>query len=682
MAGKLYFFIFVYLLLICKYSQGQGNDRLIVDSLSRLLASAKADTAKVGLYNAIMFWHVYYKPEQGLAYAGPALQLAKQLLWKPGEARIMHRTGRLYWRLGNLQEALKNHHAALLLYRETGDKHSEGQVLIEIGQDYLDYGRLNEAKTALLKAFQFNQASGDLVNLATCCDILCYLYDVQGNSADATKMAYEYLKINEKIGDKDAISHGTHMLASNYLALGNNAEALKYFKQGLQLSKETGNKIEQIQHSIDIGSIYLMEQKYDLAKPYHFAAVALAKELNDAQLLANSHFKLGIYHQVTKDYPKAIENFYLAEDYYKSISNKQDLASLYAQMGVVFTKQKKLALAKQYFEKSKSLYVGLDSKLSMADYYSGKEKLDSIMGNWPEAYKNFKEFVAIRDSSISKEAIQKLVGSQLQYENEKKEAIAKAAQEKKDLLAREEIKRQRNIRNASFAVLAAVLLFSSVALYQRNKLAKEKKRSDQLLRDKELLLREIHHRVKNNLEVVSSLLALQSAQIDDMQTKDAMLESQNRVQSIGIVHQKLYQGSNPGAIEMKDYFINLSESILDSFGTGKRVIIECAMEQLDIDIDTAVPLGLIVNELLTNTLKYAFPEGREGKVLIKLKQPKNGILQLEVSDNGIGKSGITHGTGFGGQLVSLLTMQLNGTMREEVVNGTKFYFEFKTGKAA
>jgi len=200
--------------------------------------------------------------------------------------------------------------------------------------------------------------------------------------------------------------------------------------------------------------------------------------------------------------------------------------------------------------------------------------------------------------------------------------------------------------------------------------------------ENELLLKEIHHRVKNNLEVVSSLLALQSAQIDDPNTKDAMLEGQNRVQSIGIVHQKLYQGTNLGAIEMKDYFINLGESILDSFGAEKRVTIDCAMEQLDVDIDTAVPLGLIVNELLTNTLKYAFPEGKNGIVRIKLEKRRDGILQLEVSDNGVGKSGVTKGTGFGSQLVSLLTQQLSGSMREEVKDGTSIYFEFKMDKAA
>lgn len=198
----------------------------------------------------------------------------------------------------------------------------------------------------------------------------------------------------------------------------------------------------------------------------------------------------------------------------------------------------------------------------------------------------------------------------------------------------------------------------------------------------EILMKEIHHRVKNNLEVVASLLALQSAQIDDPNTKAAMTEGQNRVNSIGIVHQKLYQGTNLGAVEMKDYFLNLSESILDSFGAEGRVDLKLAMENLDLDIDTAVPLGLIINELLTNTIKYAFPKGEKGIITIKLEKQPNNMLHLEVADNGVGKSGIIQGTGFGGQLVSLLTNQLNGTMREDNQNGTTIIFDFKLKKSA
>ena len=660
----------------------QRADRKLADSLHALLPNAKEDSAKVKLYDEIMRAHVYYKPEEGLTFIKAALELANKLNWKAGVAKIKHRVGRLYWRMGNLNEAISNHIEALELYKQTGNKNAAGRVLIEIGQDYLDNGKLDEANAYLIKSLKYNEAIKDTFNIATCYDVLCYLYEIQGNVADATKTSYDYLKMSEMMGDKSAIAHAAHMLASNYQALGNPTEALKIFKKGLQVSLESGNKIEQINFNISIGDLYIAENNFEETKRYYDAAAIIAHELKDAQMLAQINRSIGNFYQDQDKYTDALKNYLTAESSYKSISNKQDLASLYAAIGSVYISLKKHNLAEQFFKKSKLLYDDLNSQQSMGEYYSGKERLDSVTGNWKSAYEHYKKFIAIKDSSSNKASLQKLVGSQLQFENEKKETLAKAAQEKKDVVVLAEIKRQQNIRNAAFGVLLLVLLFSVVVFRQRNKIAGEKKKSDQLLLDKELLLREIHHRVKNNLEIVSSLLALQSAQIDDPNTKEAMLAGQNRVHSIGIVHQKLYQGTNLGAIEMKDYFINLSESILDSFGAEKRVTIECAMDQLDVDIDTAVPLGLIVNELLTNTLKYAFPQGQAGKVQIKLRKQKDGVLQLEVSDNGVGKSGITHGTGFGGQLVALLTQQLGGTMREETKDGTRIYFEFKTAKAA
>jgi two-component sensor histidine kinase len=202
--------------------------------------------------------------------------------------------------------------------------------------------------------------------------------------------------------------------------------------------------------------------------------------------------------------------------------------------------------------------------------------------------------------------------------------------------------------------------------------------------ENELLLKEIHHRVKNNLEMVKSLISLQSAQLEDSATKDAMIASQNRVQSMGIIHQKLYQGENLGSIEMKDYFINLSDGILDTFNAEEKVKIECAMENLELDVDTAVPIGLIVNELLTNALKYAFPDNNKGEINISLSKTNDDILTLKVADNGIGKiKGLApKGTGFGSQLIQLLTQQLDGKMIEETDKGTSVLFHFKLNKAA
>lgn len=194
----------------------------------------------------------------------------------------------------------------------------------------------------------------------------------------------------------------------------------------------------------------------------------------------------------------------------------------------------------------------------------------------------------------------------------------------------------------------------------------------------ELLLKEIHHRVKNNLSVVSGLLALQSAKVTDPNVLEAIQASQNRVQSMGIIHQKLYQGKQLGAIEMRDYFHNLGESILDSFDAAGRITIVCSMPELVLDIDTAVSIGLLTNELITNSLKYAFVGKDNGTIRISLTQMGDDSLLLTVADNGVGKQPVeaVNETGFGTQLVELLTRQLEGTLTYENQNGTLVKLRF------
>ncbi len=335
----------------------------------------------------------------------------------------------------------------------------------------------------------------------------------------------------------------------------------------------------------------------------------------------------------------------------------------------LYLSEKKYDSAIYNYKKSKEGYVLLKNQKGSIDMISFIGKAYKKKGDLKNALLYLNEFY---DESII-------------YEKQTNERGLRENELQINLLAQDKKLSQKQQQQAVFTIILIIVILLLIALYRIYYLKQKNNEKLAVLNndlasknaENELLLREIHHRVKNNLEVVSSLLALQSAQIEDSKTKDAMIEGQNRVNSIGIVHQKLYQGTNLGAVEMKDYFLNLSESILDSFGAEQRIDLKLAMENLDLDIDTAVPLGLIVNELLTNTIKYAFPKGEKGTITIKLHKQENNILRLEVADNGVGKSGITHGTGFGSQLVSLLTQQLNGTMAEESKNGTTLIFDFK-----
>ncbi len=135
---------------------------------------------------------------------------------------------------------------------------------------------------------------------------------------------------------------------------------------------------------------------------------------------------------------------------------------------------------------------------------------------------------------------------------------------------------------------------------------------------------------------------------------------------------------------MKDYFVNLGHHIIDSYGVEDRILIAYPMEKIELDIDTAIPLGLIVNELLTNSLKYAFPDNRKGNIIISLQEIDTATILLEVSDDGIGQSQdkLVRGTGFGTQLIKLLSQQLNGKINQNSEKGTSVSFEFTLDKAA
>jgi two-component system, sensor histidine kinase PdtaS len=654
-----------------------------IDSMLTLFSKASEDSNKVNLLVNILGIYSYYDPRTGLTYNDRALTLAEKAGSKTGIGRIKDRIGRLYWATGKFDNAIKYHLEALDIYNETGNTYARNYVLIELGQDYLNATKFDEAGHYLLKALKLSEETGDKSDMARAYNILTALYENQGNYVEASKAAYANLKVCEEMGDKKGMAYATTSVASNFQLRGNNAEALKHYKQSLQLGIEAGDQLVQTYAYSSMGDIYLGTGNLTEAEKKYKEGLNVAGKMENAWLVYPILYRgIGNVYREQARYAEALRYYLLTADDFRAGASNHSLASLYSEIAIVHIRLANYDLARKYLDSSMALCKKLDTKVPLKDYYNGRQLLDSATGNWKEAYYHYKEYTAIKDSTFNKENLQKMVMSEMQYEADKKDAIAKIEQEKKDVRAQEDLKRQRNIRNLAIVGLAIVLIFSIVAYRQRNKLAKEKKRSDQLLTDKELLLREIHHRVKNNLEVVSSLLALQSDQINDPNTKEAMLEGQNRVHSIGIVHQKLYQGENLGTIEMKDYFVNLSESVLDSFGAEGRVNIEFAMEKLNVDIDTAVPLGLIVNELLTNTLKYAFPDKQSGSIRIKLEKQTGDILHLEVSDNGIGKSGITQGTGFGGQLISLLTRQLNGSMKEETKNGTRVLFDFKLEKVA
>ena len=199
------------------------------------------------------------------------------------------------------------------------------------------------------------------------------------------------------------------------------------------------------------------------------------------------------------------------------------------------------------------------------------------------------------------------------------------------------------------------------------------------LQEKTVLLREIHHRVKNNLQIISSLLNLQSQYIKDKEAFEVFKESQNRVKSMAIIHEKLYQSGNFAEINVAEYLKNLTDSIYSSYGVNLDVInLKINAENIFLDINKAVPCFLLINEVITNSIKHAFPDGRSGEIIINFS--KNDEYVINIKDDGIGlpKYLNIHETNtLGMQLINGLTSQLDGKLEVKSNGGTEFIINFK-----
>ena len=205
------------------------------------------------------------------------------------------------------------------------------------------------------------------------------------------------------------------------------------------------------------------------------------------------------------------------------------------------------------------------------------------------------------------------------------------------------------------------------------------------LKEKEVLLREIHHRVKNNLQIISSLLNLQSRCIKDKQVLHVFKESQNRIRSMGLIHEKLYQSKDLARIDFTEYVGGLVANLFQSYEVDSdRITLETSIEEAFLEVNTAIPCGLIIDELVSNSLKYAFTEGRKGKIQINLHSDKEGKFTLIVSDNGIGfprDLDFRKTESLGLQLVCTLVDQLEGTIELDRSGGSTFKISFKEPKS-
>ncbi len=238
------------------------------------------------------------------------------------------------------------------------------------------------------------------------------------------------------------------------------------------------------------------------------------------------------------------------------------------------------------------------------------------------------------------------------------------------------------------AVLAFVLFIIALLVIRKIKkqskeLSEKNKIIRKTLKEKELLVKEVHHRVKNNFQIVSSLLELQTKGIEDEKALELANQGKNRVKSMALIHQKLYQNEN-GLIDFDEYIKLLIGELSSMYSSSNNVKTSIDSEDMMFDVDTAIPLGLIINEIITNSYKYAFRNDKENNLSISIQKEKNKEYKLVIEDNGPGLANVIDvkkAKSLGLRLVNRLVKQLHGTIKQTNNKGAKFEIYFKDSNA-
>jgi len=249
----------------------------------------------------------------------------------------------------------------------------------------------------------------------------------------------------------------------------------------------------------------------------------------------------------------------------------------------------------------------------------------------------------------------------------------------------EQYRGQILIIGALFFLLSAVVLILLVNIGQRRKTGRELARSAEKVRssldEKEVLLKEVHHRVKNNLQVISGLLNLQAHHINDQMSREVYKESQNRVISMALIHEELYKAKDLAHVDVGAYIENLVANLFASYNIDEDLTtLTLNIDHAEMVVDTAIPCGLIVNELISNCLKHAFPDGRTGRIRVIFRELDDKEYMLEVSDDGVGlppEMDITQTNSLGLQLMYLIVEQLHGKLEVNREGGTGFRIHFR-----
>jgi two-component sensor histidine kinase len=609
---------------------------------------------------------------------------------------------------------------AILLFGAVHDQVQEARVLRELADAYLMQGKPARAREDLLRSLALYKAAGYRKQHSSL-DLLAATNDALGNYKDALQYALAAVASAKR-------SQDTLMLCTYYMRVGavyqqfdQRDKIIQYYRLAMRSAEANNYTDTALGLASSIARVLLAENRPQ-------EALALILEKSRAYPPQDDYSRQKVVQGLiscylrTKQYALATAYCQQVEAYLTSKNVSTDyrvLHGAYLTVGACCLVTKQYPKARAYLLKSLAAGQVVLTRGSMAHTCLLLYKVDSAQGNLPSAIAYYKRYKAINDSVYNEKNSKQLAALQIQYDTEKREQsialLTRRSQVQQLTIRQREFQRNAVLGGAALLVLLLGLGYNRYRLKQRSTLLLEQKQlaleaqqveihrknealeqvlgeKDQLLEErqellveKDWMLKEIHHRVKNNLQIVSSLLATQSRHLLDQQAVAAIRESQNRVQVMALLHEKLYQADNIGRVNLADYAREIVTYLVESFDRQRSVHTQLDLAPIELETTLATPLGLIINEAVTNALKHAFPPPRRGTLTISLVSLASQQYQLTITDDGVGLPpgfDLKRSRSLGMVIIKGLSRQLDGQLTVTAGDGVHLRLQFDTRKKA
>ena len=489
------------------------------------------------------------------------------------------------------------------------------------------------------------------------CEIYNHLSTFYGALFDQEKALY-YLKKAMHIAVINKEIKAIYLLGTNiarvYIALDKPADALQSLKEMARVYAEPENVGTKFNLYITYLDIYIKIKDHQNAGSYCQKLINLIKGPSLSDAIKNQGYL-------------RIVNFYISFGEYASA-----LAAL---------------------KKNEALSLKLNDKNALAAVYSYWFRMDTAQKRYSSAINNLLKSREISDSLLNETKSRQITQMEIQYETKKKEDSLELKDQdillltQKNQLQQVNLRQSNLVRDTTFAgiVLLSViigLLYNQYRHKQRsNKVITHKNTAlEHLVTEKEWLLKEVHHRVKNNLQIMISLLNTQSKYLTNEEAVTAVTESRHRMQAMSLIHQKLYRSDNVAYVNMATYIGELIDYLDAGFGVDQQLSFQLNIESIDLDLSQAIPIGLILNETITNSIKHAFAGRRQGTITITMKDLGENKIVLEIRDDGQGmptNNKVSADSSMGMRLIKGLIDQIEGNYTLDNDNGFCLHIVFQ-----